>query len=131
MTNEALVLVVENDKQCAELIKFMLSRSGYRVIIAEDGLSAQNLIDRLDESPELVLLELMIPFVDGFQLLEQIRRKSKWVNTPVIILSTKNQEQDIIRTFESGASDYVTKPFQLGELMIRVRCQINNRRNLD
>jgi two-component system, OmpR family, alkaline phosphatase synthesis response regulator PhoP len=127
MTDEPLVLVVENDKLCADLLKHMLSRGGYRVVIAEDGFSAQNRINILAHPPHLVLLELMMPFVDGYQLLQQIHRKPEWAETPVIVLSTKTQEQDIVRAFELRASDYVTKPFQLGELLARIRRQISSR----
>ncbi|MEI6067096.1 MAG: response regulator [Methylococcaceae bacterium] len=127
MTDEPLVLLIEDDKPCSNLLKFMLSRSGYRVLVAEDGLSAKNKINILSQPPHLVLLDLMMPFVDGYQLLQQIRRKPEWVNTPVIILSTKTEEKNIVRAFDLGAFDYVTKPFQLGELLARIRCQINNR----
>ncbi len=125
MIDGPFVLVVEDDKPCAALLKHMLSRSGYRVTVAEDGYAAQNSIDSLAQPPHLVLLGLMLPFVDGYQLLRQIRRKSAWADTPVIILSAKSQEQDIVRAFDLGASDYVTKPFQLGELLARIRRQIN------
>ena len=127
MKDEPLVLVVEGDKLCSDLLKYMLSRGGYQVVIAEDGFSAQNIINSLAQPPQMVLLELMMPFVDGYQLLQQIRRKPEWADTPVIVLSTKIQERDIVRAFELGASDYVTKPFQLGELLARIRRQIGSR----
>lgn len=128
MTDEPFVLVVEEDKSCAELLKHMLSRDGYRVLVTEDGLAAQNKIKTLSQPPHLVLLGLMLPFVDGYQLLQQIRRKPEWADIPVIVLSTKTQEQDIVHAFELGASDYVTKPFQLGELLARIRSQISRQR---
>jgi DNA-binding response OmpR family regulator len=127
VTKEPLVLVIEYDKPCAYLLKHMLTRLGYQVVVAEDGFSAQNSINILAQPPHVVLLDLMMPFVDGYQLLQQIRYKPEWIDIPVIILSTKTQEQDIIRAFELGASDYVTKPFQLGELLARIRTQIKNR----
>jgi DNA-binding response OmpR family regulator len=127
MTDEPLVLVIEGDKPCADLLMHILVRDGFRVILAEDGLSAQNRINRLSQPPHLVLLDPMLPFVDGYQLLRQIRRKPEWDDTRVIVLSAKIQEQDIVRAFELGASDYVTKPFQLGELLARIRSQINSR----
>lgn len=128
MTDEPLVLMVEDDKVCAELLKYMFSRSGYEVLVAGDGFSAQEIINDLAKPPQLVLLELMLPFIDGYQLLQQIRRKPEWADTPVIVLSSKTQEQDIVRAFELEASDYVAKPFQLGELMARVRRQICDRK---
>ena len=120
-------MVVEDDKLCAALLKHMLSRSGYQVLVVEDGLSAQNKINRLAQPPHLVLLDLMLPFIDGYHLLRQIRSKPAWANTPVIVLSAKTQEQDIIKALELGASDYVTKPFQINELMARIRSQIKRR----
>ena len=127
MAHEPLVLIVENDKPCSDLLKFMLSRGGYQVLVTEDGFAAQNKINTLPHPPHLVLLDLMMPFIDGYQLLQQIRRKPEWADTPVIILSTKTQEQDIVRAFELGSSDYVAKPFQLDELLARIRCLINSR----
>lgn len=127
MAGGYFVMVVEDDKLCAALLKHMLSRSGYQVLVVEDGLAAQDKINRLAQPPHLLLLDLMLPFIDGYHLLRQVRSKPKWANTPVIVLSAKTQEQDIIKAFELGASDYVTKPFQMGELMARIRSQIKGR----
>jgi len=127
MADGYFVMVVEDDKLCAALLKHMLSRSGYQVMIVEDGLDAQNKINRLAQPPHLLLLDLMLPFIDGYHLLRQVRSKPAWANTPVIVLSAKTQEQDIIKAFELGASDYVTKPFQINELMARIRSQIKGK----
>lgn len=127
MADGYFVMVVEDDKLCAALLKHMLSRSGYQVMIVEDGLNAQNKINRLAQPPHLLLLDLMLPFIDGYHLLRQVRSKPAWANTPIIVLSAKNQEQDIIKAFELGASDYVTKPFQINELMARIRSQIKGK----
>ena len=126
MKDASFVLVVEDDKPCADLLKYILSRDGYQVMLAEDGLAAQTRINTLAQPPQLVILGLILPFVDGYQLLQQIRSKPEWADTRVIVLSSKNLEQDIVQAFELGASDYVTKPFQLGELLARVRSQINS-----
>ncbi len=127
MANGYFVMVVEDDKLCAALLKHMLSRSGYQVMVVEDGLDAQNKINRLAQPPHLLLLDLMLPIIDGYHLLRQVRSKPAWANTPVIVLSAKTQEQDIIKAFELGASDYVTKPFQINELMARIRSQIKGK----
>jgi two-component system phosphate regulon response regulator PhoB len=131
MNDKPFVLIVEEDKSCAELLKYMLTRAGYRVMVSEDGQIAQSRIKTLSQPPHLVLLGLLLPLVDGFQLLRQIRHTSGWANTPVIVLSTKIQEQDIIRAFKLGATDYVTKPFQLGELMARISSHLTHSRNHD
>ena len=128
MKTESSLLVIEDDEPCADLLKYMLVREGFQVSILADGLSAQNRIKIQRQPPGLVLMDLMLPFVDGYQLLGQIRRKPEWTETPVIILSAKMQEQDIVRAFEQGASDYVTKPFRLGELLARIRYRINSNR---
>jgi len=127
MENQPFILVVEDDDSCAELLKYVLSREGFQVEIAPDGLVAQKRISLMTKQPDLVLLGLLLPFVDGYQLIQQIRRKSQWHDTPIIVLSANGQETDIVRAFELGASDYVTKPFQLGELVARVWRLINSR----
>ena len=127
MTTQPLLLVIEDDKISAELLTYMLGREGFRVSLCEDGLSAQNRIRSGLPPPRLVLLDLMLPFVDGYQLLQQIRQKPEWSGTPVIILSGRTQEQDIVRAFTLGASDYVTKPFLIGELLARIRSHIAKR----
>jgi len=124
MTEESAVLVIEGDQHNADLLKHILGREGYRVIVAEDGQTAQNKINWLPHPPRLVLMDPMLPLVDGYQLLRQIRSKTLWNATKVIVLSAKTQEQDIIRAFELGASDYVTKPFHLGELLARIASQL-------
>ena len=108
-------------------MEYILKREGFKVLVFEDGLSAQNRINFQAQPPPLVLMDLMLPFVDGYQLLRQIRSKPEWGDTPVIILSAKTQEQDIVRAFDLGASDYVTKPYQLRELLARIRSLIKNR----
>jgi DNA-binding response OmpR family regulator len=71
--------------------------------------------------PELILLDVMLPFIDGFELLEQIRSKQNWSNVPIIMLTSKAQEKNIVRALEAGADDYIVKPFQPEELVARVR----------
>jgi DNA-binding response OmpR family regulator len=73
------------------------------------------------EPPQLILLDVMLPFIDGFELLEQIRSKPEWSEVPVIMLTSKGQEKNIVRALEGGADDYIVKPFQPEELVARVR----------
>lgn len=127
MENQPFILVVEDDDSCADLLKYVLSREGFQVEIAPDGLAAQKRISLMTKVPDLVLLGVLLPFVDGFQLIQQIRRQDQWHDTPIIVLSANAQEPDIVRAFEQGAADYVAKPFQLGELVARIRRQINSR----
>jgi two-component system alkaline phosphatase synthesis response regulator PhoP len=118
------ILIVEDDQSCAELLQYVLQRAGFQVDIAEDGIKAQKLISSTFDPPSLVILGLILPYIDGYQLLQQIRKSAGWSKLPVIVLSSKTQERDIVRAFELGASDYVTKPFQLGELVARIHCRI-------
>ena len=120
MSKQPVLLVVEDDQTCAELLVYLLTRKGYAVYSFADGLAAQKWIISRRQPVDCVLLDLMLPLVDGYQLLRLIKSKKEWAGTPVIILSAKMQEQDIVRAFELGATDYVTKPFQMGELLARI-----------
>ena len=120
MRKKPVLLVVEDDDICAELLDCLLTRKGFAVFRFADGLAAQNWLASRRQPVDCVLLDLMLPLVDGCQLLHQIKTKKEWAGTPVIILSAKMQEQDIVRAFELGASDYVTKPFHLRELLARI-----------
>jgi DNA-binding response OmpR family regulator len=130
MSKQPVLLIVEDDQICAELLAYLLTRKGFAVFSFADGKAAQNWIASRREPVALALLDLMLPLVDGYQLLRQIQNKKEWASTPVIILSAKTQEQDIVRAFELGAADYVTKPFQVGELLARIiRCINKNQRH--
>src|SRR6185503_7278327 len=111
------VLVVEDNTDLAAGIEYNLTLEGYDVRVAEDGRAA---IAQANEwKPELILLDLMLPGVDGYQVLQQIRAKGNHV--PVIILSAKGEEADKVRGFRLDADQYVTKPFGILELLERVR----------
>ena len=114
------IMVVEDNEDIAYLLKFMLSREGFNVLSAEDGREATALIVG-EAPPDLVLLDIMIPFVNGFQLLEKIKDTTGWKDVPVVMLTSKSQEGDIVRALENGAKDYIVKPFQADELLARVK----------
>lgn len=113
-------LIVEDDDQIAYLLRFILEREGFKVELASDGRVAQDLIAH-GVPPALVLLDVMLPFVDGYQLLAAIRAKDGWENVPVLMLTAKSQEKDIVRALESGAADYMVKPFKPDELRSRIK----------
>lgn len=117
--NEATVFVVEDNDEIAFLVKFLLERDGFRVELARDGRVAEQQIATLS-APSLVILDIMLPYTDGFQLLEQIRSRKAWESVPVIMLTAKAQEDAVVRALDAGASDYVVKPFQPNELLARV-----------
>jgi DNA-binding response OmpR family regulator len=119
-TKQASVLVVEDDENIAYLLKFMLEREQYRVALARDGRKAKEFIEA-QSPPHIALLDVMLPFVDGFELIRLIRGSIAWRSVPILMLSAKTQEQDVVRALDAGANDYVQKPFAPNELLARVR----------
>lgn len=115
-----LVLVIEDDPIVSGLLEHTLARRGFRVQIAADGRTAIELLETL-APPKLVLLDVMLPYCDGFEVIRCIREKATWVDVPVIMLTSKSQERSIVRALEAGASDYMVKPFRPDELIARVR----------
>lgn len=118
--NQTMALVVEDDDQISYLLRFILEREGYTVEIARDGRQAQRLIGEL-EPPALVTLSVMLPYVDGFQLLGLMREKPAWKNVPILMLTAQSQEKDIVRALDAGANGYIVKPFKPDELRARIR----------
>ena len=117
---EKRALVVEDEEQIAFILRFILEREGFKVIVAPDGRAAQQIIER-DPPPALVLLDVMLPFVDGHQILACVKARDGWQNVPVMMLTAKSQEKDIVRALDAGAADYLVKPFKPEELRARVK----------
>lgn len=114
------ILMIEDDSVIAGLLKHTLERRGFSVAHAADGSRAFELLNEMP-APNLVLLDVVLPFVNGFEILQQIRSTNGWESVPVIMLTSKGQEQTVVRAFENGANDYIVKPFQMEELMARIR----------
>lgn len=110
------ILVVDDDKNICELLKLYLENEGYSVFVANDGQEAVNLFQA--KAPELVLLDIMLPKMDGWQVCREIRKTS---NAPIIMLTAKGETFDKVLGLELGADDYVTKPFDAKEVMARVK----------
>ena len=110
------ILVVEDDKAIIRLLKVALETNGYKPVFAENGVKGISLF--LSEHPELILLDLGLPDIDGMEVLSQVRAISR---TPVIVVSVRNSEVEKVDALDAGADDYVTKPFNIGELMARIR----------
>lgn len=121
---EATILVIEDDPALQSTLSYNLLRAGYRVLSATDGEAGLAVAKREVARLDLVLLDLMLPGMNGFQILRQLRLIS---DVPVLILSAKGEEQDKIDGLEFGADDYVVKPFALQELLARVRAAIRRR----
>jgi len=115
------ILVVEDDDHISQILKFMLERQGWRTLIASDGLAARKLIEEGQDRPALILLDVMLPYVDGFELVRIVRATAGWENIPIVMLTAKNMERDIVRALDAGANDYIVKPFQPNELLARIR----------
>jgi len=114
------ILIVEDDEHIAYLLEFMLQREGYQVVRLTDGQAAAKLI--VDQPPpSLALLDVMLPYIDGFQLVKLIRANSTWNEVPIVMLSAKGQERDIVNALDAGADDYIVKPFQPMELTARIK----------
>lgn len=113
------ILVVDDEKPIAEILRYNLVQEGYAVVLAFDGEEAIRQMQA--ESPDLVLLDIMLPKMDGFAVCREIRRVS---NVPIIMLTAKDTELDTVLGLELGADDYVTKPFSAREVMARVKAQL-------
>ena len=114
------VLVIEDDPVVSRLVGHLLTRRGFVVHIAADGLQAQALLMTLPR-PAVVVMDVMLPYVGGFELIAQIRQTPGWDRVPVIVLTSKSQESDALRAFSVGVNDYVVKPFRPEEFVARVR----------
>jgi len=113
------ILIIEDEQDIAELIKINLVRHGYSVEVANYGLAGLELARQF--RPQLVLLDVMMPGIDGFKVLKQLRRDELLRDVPVIFLTAKSQTEDKISGLELGADDYITKPFSPKELLLRVQ----------
>ncbi len=120
------VLIVEDERAIVEILKFNLSREGYETLEALDGEAGLQLARTAD--PDLILLDVMLPKLDGFSICRQLREGG--VSTPIIMLTAREEENDKVFGLEAGADDYITKPFSMRELMARVKANIR-RRTLD
>ena len=119
---QRLVLIVDDEQPIVDILKFNLEREGYKVIFALDG--EEGLSMALSENPDIVLLDLMLPLLDGFSVCRKIREKSQ---VPILMLTAREEEVDKVLGLELGADDYITKPFSVREVMARVKA--NLRRN--
>lgn len=113
------ILVIEDERDIADLITFNLQRAGYEVQKAHDGITGSNLA--IHETPDLVILDLMLPAKDGYAVFKDIKRDARSRDVPVIMLTARAQTEDRIQGLEAGADDYLTKPFSPKELLLRVQ----------
>ena len=119
------ILVVEDDASTAELLKYTLETKGFTVDIAGDGGEAVKKV-RLN-TPDVIILDIMLPTMDGFQVCEIIKHNVMFENLPIIMLSAKVRKEDISKGIEKGADEYITKPFDPAQLVERVKFYIQKR----
>ena len=113
------ILLIEDDRDMRELVSGHLVHSGFDVLKAEDGIKGQALA--LQYSPDLILLDLMLPSVDGLTLCQRLRRDERTSNIPILMITALGGLKDKVTGFNSGADDYITKPFDLEELHVRIK----------
>jgi len=118
-TSLPTILVVEDEAALATMLRYNLEKRGYRVEEAGDGQEALRLID--EAKPDLVLLDWMLPTLSGIEVCRQIRRRPATRDLPVIMLTARAEDQDAVRGLNTGADDYITKPFAVEPLMARIR----------
>ena len=111
------VLIIEDDRNIQNLLEFHFKRSGFDVLIASDGEEGQYLAK--ENHPNLIILDWMLPFISGIELLQQFRRIEPLIETPILMLTAKSEEGEKLRGLELGADDYVVKPFSPAELIAR------------
>jgi len=116
----ARILIAEDEKELAKGLRDNLEFEGYEVAVAEDGEAALRAVDQ--SSPDLVLLDIMMPKMDGLEVCDRIRQKG--LTIPILMLTAKSQEIDIVRGLEVGADDYVVKPFSMRELLARIKAAL-------
>jgi DNA-binding response OmpR family regulator len=124
--NKRTVLVVEDDEEIAYILNFMLTREGFDVIVASHGKAAIEMVEppagkEAQPSPDLILLDIMLPYANGIEILGRIRASEAWKGVPVIMLTAKSQETNVVQALEAGANDYITKPFLPAEVLMRVK----------
>lgn len=126
MNNQPSILVIDDEIQIRRLLQITLEAAGYRVHLSVSG--EEGLQQVAMARPEIVILDLGLPDIDGIQVLKKLR---EWATLPIIILSVRASEQDIISALDAGADDYLTKPFRTGELLARVRNSLRHHETAD
>ncbi|WP_338359573.1 response regulator transcription factor [Yeosuana marina] len=122
--NKAEILIIDDEPQIRKLLQINLESNDYKVIQASNG--KEGLMLSANHPPDLILLDIGLPDKSGHEILKELR---EWYNKPIIILSVQNSEVDIVSALDSGATDYLTKPFRTGELLARIRSAIRRSQN--
>ena len=116
-----LILLIEDEPQMRRFLRITLQGHGYRLVEAETG--QEGLMQAATRNPDVVLLDLGLPDLDGLEVTKRLR---EWAQTPIIVISAREQEQDKVKALDAGADDYLTKPFSSGELLARIRVALRH-----
>ena len=119
-TGRERVLVVEDNEHAAYLLRTLLEHAGYTVTVSADGRDALAKLASM-EPVDLIVLDLMLPYISGYQVLIEARRNPRWQHVPIVVVTARTLEMDAVRALETGANDFVRKPFLPEELVARVR----------
>lgn len=114
------ILLVEDSEEISSLLDYLLRRAGFTVAIARDGRQAIDYIER-EPPADLAVLDVLLPYFSGFELVERIRANANWKQVPIVMLTAQSLEKDIVRALELGANDYILKPFQPNEVIARLK----------
>lgn len=128
MPNEK-ILIVDDERDIVELVRFNLKREGYHTLVAFSGEEALSMANQ--ELPDLVVLDLMLPGIDGLEVTRRIRGNAVTVEIPIVMLTAKGEESDIVTGLEIGANDYISKPFSPKELVARIRGILRRRARVE
>ena len=116
MTVKDTILIIDDEVQIRRLLEITLSANGFKIIEASTG--KEGIILAASQQPGLIILDLGLPDIDGLEVINKLR---EWYLKPIIILSVRNSEEDIVKALDNGANDYLTKPFRTGELLARIQ----------
>jgi DNA-binding response OmpR family regulator len=121
----ARILLAEDEQQIGDMVAFKLTNSGHQVVRAVDGEAALAAAER--DRPDVIILDVMMPLVDGFAVLGRLKANPDLRTIPVIMLTARGQERDVLSGLQAGAADYIVKPFSLKELLARVEVALRRR----
>jgi two-component system KDP operon response regulator KdpE len=120
------LLIIDDEVQIRRLLEITLSANGFKIVKAGDG--KEGMIAAASHQPSGIILDLGLPDADGLEILKKLRT---WYQKPIIILTVRNAEEDVVQALDNGANDYLTKPFRTGELLARIRCALKQNKGDD
>lgn len=116
-----LIFLIDDDPIFQAVVEHILQREGYELVKAVSGLDAVQAAETMNPIPDLIICDIMLPFIDGLRLITLFRSRAGWEHIPIVMLTANSQEKDIQKALDNGADDYLVKPFQHGELLARIR----------